>query len=113
MSNIHIGWCDCNEFQLVPQEQAAFTSIDSAITYSNQMNAIEHEKNADSEWFVLVGDATCKTTCIDCDPDFELHHWMYDATDEETAEEGEDVYPDGRMNCKHCDTWRTVIDSDE
>jgi hypothetical protein len=113
MSNIYIGWCDGNGFQLVPLDQATFPSVEGAQKSADQLNAIERERGSDDEWFVLVGDRVCQKPCVDCDPESELHHWLYDATDEDEAEEGEDAYPDGRMNCKHCETWRTVVDSDE
>lgn len=113
MPTIHIGWCNENEFQLVPQEQANFDTVETAEKYVGHMNALEREKRSNDEWFVMVGEAQCLKPCADCDPSFDLHHWLYDAVDDDEAEEGEDAYPDGRMNCKHCDAWRTVVDSDE
>ena len=113
MSQIYVGWCDCNEFQLVPQEQASFSSVAEAEKYATLMNDHEQAKNGDSEWFVLVGEPVCQKPCSNCEPDFELHHWLVDSVIEEENDEIAEDSNSERAVCKHCETWRTLVDSDE
>lgn len=105
---ITVGWTTSEGEQLAPSR---FDSVELARGYVDMLNKTEEDRRSGDVWFVQSGEAICALHCSTCEglP----HHWMFDANDEETADEGEDLYPEGRMVCKHCETWRDVTDNDE
>lgn len=84
--------------------------LNKAVATINQIKGMQQK---DDCWFVQVGDPVCNVHCPICEGS--PHHWMFDAHDatDDEDDSGKDHYPEGRMVCKHCETWRDITDNDE
>lgn len=99
---IFIGWINNDGAEKL--SPAPFNDVESASFYIEKLNESEQLSNSGDVWFVMVGVEECPSPCAEDVGTGQLHHWLFDADDD---------YPEGRMVCRHCETWRTVTDKDE
>jgi hypothetical protein len=106
MGNVHIGWLTpfVGE-QLAAPELSVGVTVERPRELVEALNKVEKSRGSSDEWFVMTGNETCAKRCTLCD-DRWLHHWDYEAPEDEEAEIG-------RMECRHCDAWRDVLEIDE